>query len=111
MCSSKKIFVVQMENICYLQAYCVMTQGCKKADSSKNDRFWHERIGETQPETEVLEAVYMEFHYARHEKISLRCPLEALIAFTCANRKEISWRVVYHVGDFDRYEISCRGYT
>ena len=26
----------------------------------------------------------MEFHYARHEKISLRCPLEALIASTCA---------------------------
>ena len=36
----------------------------------------------------------MEFHYARHEKISLRCPLEALIAFACANRKEISWRVL-----------------
>ena len=33
-----------------------------------------------------LDAVYMEFHCARHEKISLRCPLEALIAFTCASR-------------------------
>ena len=51
----------------------------------------------------------MEFHYARHEKISLRCPLEALIAFTWANRNEISWRVLFHVGHFGRYEISCRG--
>ena len=56
-----------------------------------------------------LEAVYMEFHYARHEKISLRYPLEALIAFTCANRNEISLRVLFHVGQFDHYEISCRG--
>ena len=53
----------------------------------------------------------MEFHYARHEKISFRCPLEALIAFTCANRNEISGRVLFHVGHFDRYEISCRGYN
>ena len=56
-----------------------------------------------------LEAVYMEFHYARHEKISLRCPLEVFIAFTCANRNEIPRRVLFHVGQFDRYEISCRG--
>ena len=34
---------------------------------------------------EILEAVYMEFHYARHDKISLRCPLDVLLAFTCAN--------------------------
>ena len=58
----------------------------------------------------ILEAVYTEFHYAHHEKILLRCPLEALIAFTCTNRNEISLRVLFHVGHFDRYEISCRGY-
>ena len=58
-----------------------------------------------------LEAVYVEFHYACHEKFSLRCPLQALTAFTCANGKEISWRVLFHVGHFDRYEISCRGYN
>ena len=43
----------------------------------------------------ILEAVYMEFHYACHEKISLRCPLEALIAFTCADRNEISRRFFF----------------
>ena len=58
-----------------------------------------------------IEAVYMEFHYSRHEKTSLRCPLEALITFACANGKEISWRVLFHVSHFDRYEISCRGYN
>ena len=47
--SSKKICAIQTKNICNSHAYYVVTQGCKKVDSSKNGRFKHELIGDMQP--------------------------------------------------------------
>ena len=45
MCSSKKNCVVLMERLCNSKAYYLVAQGCKKVNSSKNDRFRYEMIG------------------------------------------------------------------
>ena len=57
MCSSKRICAVLKKKVCGSKAYCSVTQGCKKENSSKNGRFWYEIIGKTQPEMEVLDKV------------------------------------------------------
>ena len=66
MCSSKNICVVLMKKLCNSTLYHLVGQGCKKVNSSKNDRFRYEMIRETQPEMEFLEAVA--FSYPRSLK-------------------------------------------
>ena len=57
MCNSKKICAVLMKNLYNSKACYFLIQRCKKVNSSKNDRFRYETIGETQPEMELLEMV------------------------------------------------------
>ena len=45
------------EKLCNSKIYDLVAQGCKKVNSSKNDRFRYEMIAETQPEMELLEVV------------------------------------------------------
>ena len=49
----KKICAVLTEKQCNSKIYCKVTQGCKKENSSKNNGFRYEMIGETQPEMEL----------------------------------------------------------
>ena len=57
MCSSKIICAVLKKRLCNPKVYYLVAQGCKKVNSSRNDRFRYEMIGETQPEMELLEEV------------------------------------------------------
>ena len=48
-----------MKKLCYSKGYYLVAQGPKKVNSSNNDRFTYDMIGETQPETKFLEVVGM----------------------------------------------------
>ena len=57
MCSSASICAVLVKKLCSSKVYYLVSQGPKKASSSKNDRFRYEMKGEIQPEMELLEVV------------------------------------------------------
>ena len=44
--------------------YFLVSQGCKKVNSSRNDRFRYEMIGGTQLEMELLEVVAIIYHFS-----------------------------------------------
>ena len=63
MCSSNKICTVLMKKLFNSKVYYFVVQGCKKVNSSKNDRFRYEMIDDTQPDIELIEVLTLNYPF------------------------------------------------
>ena len=74
MCSSNKDLCSSNEKMCNLKVFYLVTEGCKKVNSSKNGKFRYEMIGETQPEMGLLEVVAFIYHlFAKSRELNPIC--------------------------------------